>query len=282
MKKNNNNKKRNNNKNRGRAQRYPPATRILGYLNERVPRNLPIPNVMRVTLKYSDYFILTSSSGIAYATYGANNLNDPDIDFGGHQPYYYDRYAALYSYYTVLGSRIKIMTNVDTGSNQGVVVGLIAYKNNDVANTTAGLREIMESKFGTYKLFINNPVQAYPLSLSQKSATMLCTTESELISNPTYRTLVAANPSSDNAWYYKILATNVDATVTSFGLAMTIQLEYDVLFTVPKDESPSLKIYEQPLNNQRTRKCEAIVPPDAKSEKSDKSFETVRSVRVNK
>jgi hypothetical protein len=112
----------------------------------------------RVVLKYSDYYLLTASSGIAYAEYSGNNVYDPDVTFTGHQPYYYDRYAALYQNYVVLGSKFKMSTNVDTGSSQGVVAGLYAYYSNPVPNTSAGLREICESPFGTSRLFINSPV----------------------------------------------------------------------------------------------------------------------------
>jgi len=103
---------------------------------------LPVPNNVRVVLRYSDYYLLTSSSGIAYAEYSGNSVYDPDITFVGHQPYYFDRYAAIYTNYAVIGSKITIFTNVDTGSNQGVYVGLYAYYLNGVPNTSAGLQEI--------------------------------------------------------------------------------------------------------------------------------------------
>jgi hypothetical protein len=230
------------NRKQGRAARnanQPPATRIQGRLVERIPRNLPIPNNTRVTLKYADYYLLSSTLGVATATYSGNSCYDPDITFSGHQPYYFDRYAALYTYYTVLGSRLLLRTNVDTGSNQGVMVGIIAYKNNNVANTQAGLSEIMESKYGVSKLFLNNPIAAYPMKLAQRTPTMLSTTDYELTNNIVYRTPCTTAPGSDVEWFYKILALNVDNSTTAFGLAISIQIEYDVMFTVPKDEPPS-------------------------------------------
>jgi hypothetical protein len=239
MKRNNKNnkKQRRNMRNFG----MPPGSRIQGSLNEPIPRNLPIPNNTRVTLKYADYYILTSSAGVATATYSGNSCYDPDITFIGHQPYYFDKYASLYQYYTVLGSRFVLRTNVDTGSNQGVVVGLLAYKNNGVANSQAGLSEIMESKYGVSKLFLNNPVQSFTLRNSQRTPTMLSTSQSELINNITYRTLCTTAPASDIEWFYKILALNVDNSTTAFGIAVSIEIEYDVVFTVPKDEPPSLR-----------------------------------------
>jgi len=86
------------------------------------------------------------------------------------------------------------------------MVGLLAYKNNGVANSQAGLSEIMESRYGTSKLFLNNPVAAYSLNLAQRSATMQSTSDFELINNIIYRTPCTTAPASDNEWYYKILA----------------------------------------------------------------------------
>ncbi len=127
-------------------------------------------------------------------------MYDPDVTFGGHQPYYFDRYAALYNYYTVLGSRIVYKLSVDTSSTQGVICGLYAYKDNAVPNTGAGLQEIMESKYGKYRMFINTPVQSFTLSMAQRSTTMLQTSESQLINSTNFRTLTSSSPSSE--WYY--------------------------------------------------------------------------------
>lgn len=129
-------------------------------------------------LKYSDFYLLTSTLGIAYQEYSGNSCYDPDITSTGHQPYYFDRYAGLYQNYVVLGSKFKVSTNVDTGTNQGVLLGLYAYYSNPVPNTQAGLREICESRYGVSKLFINNPVQTFDMFMSQRTATMLSTTES--------------------------------------------------------------------------------------------------------
>jgi len=83
---------------------------------------------------------------------------------------------------------------VDTGTNQGVMVGLIAYLNNPVPNSVAGLQEIGYSSYGKTKLFLNNPVQSFTLATAQRSSVMLSTNQSELISNGNYRTSVSAIP----------------------------------------------------------------------------------------
>lgn len=272
--------RKNNKKTNKRANRMNlmPSTRTQGSLVEAIPRNLPIPNNIRVTLKYADYYLLASSAGIAYAVYSGNNIYDPDVTFTGHQPYYFDKYAALYTYYTVLGSKMLVNTNVDLGSNQSVMFGIIAYKNNGVNNTAAGLQEIMESRYGKSKLFINNPVQTYPISLGQRSSTMLSTSTSELMINPIYRASVTGAPTEE--WYYKILALNGDASTTSFSLAISIQIEYDVIFTQPKDEPPSFKTESV---HKGVRRNVSVKPQVQEEEvKSNSSFETIRGRGVGR
>ncbi len=48
-----------------------------------------------------------------------------------------------------------------------------------------------------------------------------------------YWTPVGTNPIKQ--WNYKLVAANVDGGITSFGLAMKVVVEYDILFTVPID-----------------------------------------------
>ncbi len=100
------------------------------------------------------------------------------------------------------------------------MVGLYAYKDNPVPNTSAGLQEIMESKYGKYRMYVNTPVQSFDLSMAQKTSTMLQTSQQNLISSTNYRTLTSSSPTDQ--WYYKLLAVNSDASVTSFTLAVAV------------------------------------------------------------
>jgi hypothetical protein len=101
---------------------------------------MPIPNNTRVVLKYNDFFSLSSSAGVATCNFSGNSLYDPDITFTGHQPYYYDRYSALYQYYTVIGSRTKFTFATNAGSATGIQAGLASVYQNPFPSTAAGLR----------------------------------------------------------------------------------------------------------------------------------------------
>jgi len=91
-------------------------------------------------LRFTDFFLLTASSGIAFYEWSGNSAYDPDFTGIGIQPYYYDRYSALYTKYVVLGSTMNIKFQVDTGTNQGITMAMFPYYVNGVPNTSAGVR----------------------------------------------------------------------------------------------------------------------------------------------
>lgn len=65
------------------------------------------PTKIITILRYIDLYGITSTAGgIAQQVFSLNGIFDPDITAVGHQPMYFDRYAAIYNNYRVLGSRI--------------------------------------------------------------------------------------------------------------------------------------------------------------------------------
>ncbi len=86
---------------------------------------------------------------------------------------------------------------------------------------------------------VNAPVRAESYWLTMASKVMLGTNENEIMANPEFWSDTASTPSRQ--WYWRILAQNVDGTVTSFGLAMEVILEYDIVFKNWKEEGVSSK-----------------------------------------
>ncbi len=136
---------------------------------QRVPRPVPLPLQTRVRLRFVDVYLLSSTGGIAAYAYSGNAASAPDAVSGSDQPYYYDRYSALYQDYVVLGSTIKIKAAADTGSNQCVMVGLAPYYKNTFPATTAGMREILEAPYSQARMQVNAPVRAQNYSLTMTS-----------------------------------------------------------------------------------------------------------------
>lgn len=67
-----------------------------------------IPDAIICKLRYCAEITLDpAASTIAYHTFSANGLYDPDLTGTGHQPYGFDQLMALYNNYEVLSSRVR-------------------------------------------------------------------------------------------------------------------------------------------------------------------------------
>ena len=83
------------------------STRSIGY----VPRLLraAIPKRMYAKLKYVDTGTFSCASGTLTSLYQyQTSLYDPRASLGGHQPLFFDQYAAMYKSYIVYGIRYKM------------------------------------------------------------------------------------------------------------------------------------------------------------------------------
>lgn len=78
-----------------------------------VPPYLPVyaPDRYNVKLRYADYLTAADADGVTGLTkwrYALNSLYDPYQDSGGHQPNGFDKWAALFKYYRVMGAHVKL------------------------------------------------------------------------------------------------------------------------------------------------------------------------------
>lgn len=67
------------------------------------------PNSIITTMRYCEAFTKTSTLGaIAFNTFNANSIYDPNETGVGHQPMYRDQWAGIYDQYVVIGSKITV------------------------------------------------------------------------------------------------------------------------------------------------------------------------------
>lgn len=83
-----------------------------------IPRSIPTSynEKFTVKLKYVDQYKLNpTQTGNIAQTWAVNDLWDPDFTNVGHQPYFRDPWASMYTHYTVLNCEIKLyMANCTT------------------------------------------------------------------------------------------------------------------------------------------------------------------------
>ena len=148
---------------RGRFRRRPIPNRdglVVVLLSRRqrrwlLARKSASPWYIRISRRIYHYYSLcrcvyidVRSNGIAKQYMRMNSLFDPDQTGTGHQPYYFDQFAALYNRYTVLGSkancRVQFAAQCDaTAQPSGpAVIGVIG---DDSASTTTTVSTLLES-----------------------------------------------------------------------------------------------------------------------------------------
>lgn len=96
-----------------------------------VSRNLvrvgqAFPKTIRTVLRYVEYAQL-SPGGSSYDQFffKCNGLNDPTDAIGGHQPYAFDQYAAIYNHYKVYKAKATVQFSAtDASRPEGVIVGV--------------------------------------------------------------------------------------------------------------------------------------------------------------
>jgi len=92
-------------------------------------------------LRYADTYNLTSSTGsLAKWVLSMNGLYDPDITGSGHQPLYFDTYAAIYNHYSVVSSKLTVsFANMYTATS--AEVGVILNDDSTATGTYSTIRE---------------------------------------------------------------------------------------------------------------------------------------------
>lgn len=129
-----------------------------------VPRAIslkPFAERRMATLTYCDSVTITpvgTAVLVAQHRFRANGINDPDAEFGGHQPYGHDQYANLYTHYSV--KRAVIDVSYADGNSVGanwfpMMVGV--YKNDTTDNIT-NASEIREVPGSVSKILANDTV----------------------------------------------------------------------------------------------------------------------------
>lgn len=137
---------------------------VQAYRTKRVRRNpmtsrslvlsgFPTSKVVR--LRYVTQTALDSNPltlPIATVVYRANDMFDPEVALGGHQPMGFDQWMALYDHFTVIGSKISVKFINNT--NGARVPGLCGIMLNDTTrigqgNSITTLEQLLENRYRT-------------------------------------------------------------------------------------------------------------------------------------
>ena len=203
-------------------------------------QSIGFPDSEWATIRYSDEIAISSGGTYGQYTYRGNSCFDPDETGIGHQPMYYDQYAAVYSKYKVKYSRIRVTAaNYNAAASAVVVV----IPSSEIITVTS------------YPLAMEQPyakrTEMLPVSTRagvQTSVKNGISTERILGLSPSqfageeYSALTGATPAS--VWYWNLAAFDIAAT----SVRLTVDIEIKVLFYDRRSPSLSkeLKVVKTP------------------------------------
>lgn len=211
----------------GRITKLNPSRGIFGF-----------PDEVVTTLRYTDVIALTSTvNSVASNAFRMNSLFDPDSTGVGHQPYYFDQYAAVYNSYTVISSKLKarfsVQTNaIATAQPAGpVIVGIAADDDATLSAVISTLLELPASK----NTFLCNAVGGNNV----KTMAIDYNPERDLglsSDDDTVGAAVTANPSQ--VWYGVVWVTE-SGLASPTAVNVIVEMEFKVKFRKLKNPAGS-------------------------------------------
>lgn len=187
------------------------------------------PTKIITILRYVDIYNITSTTGgITTLVFRMNGCFDPDATNLGHQPMYFDNYAAIYDTYRVLGSRIQAGIS---GANLANTQGPWAFGINGTSSSGAlstSVRTRMEQNDSISTMYNGQQTPDY-LSFAYSPEIKL----GRPAGDDTVASAVGANPSAQyfaQVWF-------ADLNGTTSQAVLRVMLEYTVEFYGLKQQS---------------------------------------------
>lgn len=165
------------------------------------------PQRVKVKMNYIAVFNMTAEGGVtSLQTFRGNSVYDPDQTGAGVQPSCYDDLSALYGFYTVLGSKIKV-TAVNTNSLVPAMVVMYPY----IAATDATSIEECALMPKARQIIINNATAGGKGTMSTYARTDLMYTGIPM-ADMEFQGASNANPSRQWFWLVKLRSLNGSST----------------------------------------------------------------------
>ena len=170
----------------------------------------PFPSKKRTTMVYCSVQTFTPpvlATGITVVPFRFNSLFDPEVTLGGHQPYGFDQWMAIYTRYTVIsatarftinpsqpsaysgnfGLNIKDLTSPVVTDEQTIIES--QYSNHKPYNQTSGpetvtLKLDVAKYFGVHDVMDDDTLSGTNLTDSNKQALLNCWISGDLASTP--------------------------------------------------------------------------------------------------
>lgn len=183
----------------------------------RVPKlRNAVTDRMMCKLKYADVKTLTSTTGsVATHQFAINDLFDPDYTGTGHQPLYFDEYAAIYNKYKVFGCKYKIMILSKTDDVNGM---LSINASDDSTTPVSSATEFMEQGNARQAVVSGQEGQNRKYITGYFSIKKLLGVKN--LQDDDFRTAVSTNPS--NRVFMNLCYQSFDSGTSSLNVAIVL------------------------------------------------------------
>ena len=196
-----------------------------------VPGRSLFPNKLFTKLYYEDYFVVTMVAGVLNNfIYRGNSCFDPDnwSAGGGHQPFLYDQYVALYGLCTVLACKMKatVRSYASATPAYGSQWFLSTYKDALVPSDITEDPRSIQKFAGTYFNF-----QPVHLSSYAKTATLFGVNDDEVTGDyRSYAHSSTANPTL--GWSFRLNGYSFSVASTD-SFVVEFRQTFYCMFTQP-------------------------------------------------
>lgn len=188
------------------------------------------PNSIITKLRYCTFGTLAMTSGArGYNVFSANSLYDPDTTGVGHQPMWFDTYAAIYDQYAVLGSKITVQF-IPVSSSVSTIVGILG---DDDSTVGTDAEVYMESNNGIHSCI--GTIGSQPITLTN-TFSPLEHFGVDVKDDGASATSVASNPTE--GWNYLVWCIPSDASST-ITINYKVEIEYTAKFAELKTPTKS-------------------------------------------
>lgn len=221
--------------------------------NTRGPTGFPDSEV--AIIRYCDEIAISPGAAYGQHTFRGNSCFDPDESGIGHQPLYYDQYAAVYSKYKVVSSRCRV-----TVSNYNATASccVVLVPSSEILTATSYLIAMEQPYAKRTELIPISTRGGVQSSISSAISTEKVIGLSKMqLASEDYSASTGSTPSS--VWYWNIAVFDVAAV----SVRMLVDIEYRVVFYDRRAINPSFtapKIVKT-LEEQQKRKPKDDVPP---------------------
>ena len=193
----------------------------------------PLGNSRAATLKYHFQHTMNPNQGqVDDVVVRANDLYDPEVALGGHQPYGFDQLMTFYDHFTVLGSRITMSAFNSNGSLPVYI--FIGLRDNNVSLYEEPVGDIHEQARTVKKLLTTNPSSkgAMELSMNFSAEKFFAKPKVAIVGDSLFRG-DAGNSPLEQA-YFHCMVGPYDTGNDLAPMVVNIEIEYYAIFTEPK------------------------------------------------